>query len=167
MKMKKLLFIVMLVLPLCAAAQKIGVVDSKAIFDVMPEKVLAEKQLNDLLDQYKAENTRLEKEFNQKYSDFQGLSANTAKTIRERRMQEIQENRHKIESYQQMVQQDMEAKRAEKLDPIKAKLQAAIDAVGAKGDYLLVLDVSSTPVAFKSAKVDDITSLVKKELGIE
>ena len=58
--MKRLLIIVMLVLPLCVAAQKIGVVDSKAIFEAMPEKVEAEKQLNDLLEQYKAENTRLE-----------------------------------------------------------------------------------------------------------
>ena len=98
--MKRLLIIVMLVLPLCVAAQKIGVVDSKAIFEAMPEKVEAEKQLNDLLEQYKAENTRLEKEFNQKYGDFQALPANTAKSIKERRMQEIQENRHKIASYQ-------------------------------------------------------------------
>jgi Skp family chaperone for outer membrane proteins len=45
--MKRLLIIVMLVLPLCVAAQKIGVVDSKAIFEAMPEKVEAEKQLND------------------------------------------------------------------------------------------------------------------------
>lgn len=164
--MKKLLFIAMLVLPLCVAAQKIGVVNSKAIFDVMPEKVIAEKQLNDLLAQYKAENVRLEKEFNQKYGDFQALPTNTAKSIKERRMQEIQENRHKIESYQEMVKQDMEAKKVELLEPIKAKLQVAIDSVGVQGGYLLVLDVSRTPVAFKSAKVDDITSDVKTVLGI-
>ena len=164
--MKRLLIIVMLVLPLCVAAQKIGVVDSKAIFEAMPEKVEAEKQLNDLLEQYKAENTRLEKEFNQKYGDFQALPANTAKSIKERRMQEIQENRHKIASYQVMVKQDMDTKKAEVLAPIKAKLQAAIDSVSTQGDYMLVLDISSTPVAYKSAKVVDITAEVKTALGI-
>ena len=165
--MKKLLLIAMLMLPLCVVAQKIGVVDSKAIFDVMPEKVLAEGQLNDLLSQYKAENERLEKEFNQKYGDFQALPANTAKSIKERRMQEIQYNRDKIESYQQMVKQDMDAKKAELLNPIRAKLQAAIDSVGVQGEYMLVLDVSVTPVAFKSAKVEDITPAVKAILGIK
>ena len=163
---KRLMIIAMLALPLCVAAQKIGVVNTKAIFDAMPEKVMAETQLNDLMAQYKAENEKLEKEFNQKYGDFQALPATTAKSIKERRMQEIQENRNKIESYQQMVKLDLDAKSAELLNPIKAKLQAAIDAVSTNGGYMLVLDVSTTPVAFKSGSVDDITSAVKAQLGI-
>jgi Skp family chaperone for outer membrane proteins len=60
----------------------------------------------------------------------------------------------------------MDTKKAEVLAPIKAKLQAAIDSVSTQGDYMLVLDISSTPVAFKSAKVVDITAEVKTALGI-
>ena len=132
----------------------------------MPEKIVAEMQLNDLMAQYQAENEKLEKEFNQKYGDFQALPANTAKSIKERRMQEIQENRNKIESYQKMVKQDMESKSAELLNPIKAKLQDAINAVSTTGGYMLVLDVSTTPVAFKNDSVVDITPAVKANLGI-
>lgn len=163
---KKILLVMALVTPMCVSAQKIGVVDSKAVFDSMPEKVEAESRLNTLLAQYQEENTKLEKEFNQKYADYQALDSSTPKSIKARRVQEIQENQRKISSYQQMVDQDMEAKKAELLDPIKAKIQAAIDSVSVAGGYMLVLDVSKTPVAFKSAQVEDITPLVKTSLGL-
>lgn len=163
---KKLLLVIALVSPMCMTAQKLGVVDSKAIFDAMPEKVAAEAQLNELMARYSEENTKLEKEFNQKYADYQSLEAETPKSIKARRIQEIQENQRKISSYQQMVEQDMNARRAELLNPIKARLQSVIDSVGTEGGYSLVFDVSKTPVAFKGADVVDITSAVKARLGI-
>lgn len=163
---KKLLLVIALVSPVCMTAQKLGVVDSKAIFDAMPEKVAAEAQLNELMARYSEENTKLEKEFNQKYADYQSLEAETPKSIKARRIQEIQENQRKISSYQQMVEQDMNARRAELLNPIKARLQSVIDSVGTEGGYSLVFDVSKTPVAFKGADVVDITSAVKTRLGI-
>lgn len=163
---KKLLLVIALVSPMCVTAQKLGVVDSKAIFDAMPEKVAAEAQLNELMARYSEENTKLEKEFNQKYADYQSLEAETPKSIKARRIQEIQENQRKISSYQQMVEQDMNARRAELLNPIKARLQSVIDSVGTEGGYSLVFDVSKTPVAFKGADVVDITSAVKTRLGI-
>ena len=163
---KKLLLVIALVSPMCMTAQKLGVVDSKAIFDAMPEKVAAEAQLNELMARYSEENTKLEKEFNQKYADYQSLEAETPKSIKARRIQEIQENQRKISSYQQMVEQDMNARRAELLNPIKARLQSVIDSVGTEGGYSLVFDVSKTPVAFKGADVVDITSAVKTRLGM-
>ncbi len=163
---KKVILVAALLIPMCVSAQKIGVVDSKAVFDAMPEKVEAENKLNALLEQYKQENIKLEKEFNQKYADFQALDSSTPKSIRAMRMQEIQENQHKITAYQQMVSQDMSAKEAELLNPIKEKLQTVIDSVSVADGYMLVLDVSKTPVAFKSAAVTDITPSVKAGLGI-
>lgn len=163
---KKVLLVATLLAPMCVSAQKIGVVDSKAIFDVMPEKVEAETKLNALLEQYKKENVKLEREFNQKYADFQSLDTSAPKSIKEMRMQEIQENRHKIEAYQEMVNKDMATKEKELLSPIKDKIQAAIDSVSVSGGFMLVFDVSKTPVAFKSAEVIDITPAVKSGLGI-
>lgn len=163
---KKVMLAAVLLAPMCLSAQRIGVVDSKAIFDVMPDKIEAESRINTLLAQYQEENTKLEKEFNQKYADFQALDPATPKSIRAMRMQEIQENQRKISSYQQMVNQDVETKKAELLNPIKARIQAAIDSVSNAGGYMLVFDISKTPVAFKSADVIDITPEVKNCLGV-
>lgn len=165
---KKIFLLVALLAPICVMAQqKIAIVDSKAVFDVMPEKIAAEAELNALLAQYQAENERLEKEFNQKYADFQALDPATAKSIKARRIQEIQENQRKIKSYLRMVDQDMAAKKAELLDPIKAKIQEAINAEGTAGGYTVILDVSKTPVAFLGADAIDLTQAVKTRLGIK
>lgn len=163
---KKLMLVCAMLAPMCLSAQKIAIVDSKAVFDVMPEKADAESKLNDLLSRYSEENAKLEKEFNQKYADFQSLDSATPKSIKARRIQEIQENQRKIDSYQEMVEQDMAAKRAELLEPIKQRIQATIDSVGVADGYMLIFDVSKTPVAFKNADVVDITPVVKAGLSV-
>lgn len=163
---KKLMLVCALLAPMCMSAQKMAVVDSKAVFDAMPEKAVAETVLNDLLSRYSEENAKLEKEFNQKYADFQALDSGTPKSIKARRIQEIQENKRKIDSYQEMVEQDMTAKRAELLEPIKSRIQSAIDSIGVAGGYSIIFDVSKTPIAFKNADVVDITPVVKASLGV-
>lgn len=164
---KKILLVAALVAPIFVSAQKIAVVNSKAIFEAMPEKVAAENQLNGLLAKYNEENSKLEREFNQKYSEYQALDSTTPKSIKARRVQEIQENQQKIADYQQMVDQDMKLKQAELLDPIKNKIQNVIDSIGSEDGYSLILDVSVTPVAFKGADTKDITSDVKTRLGLK
>ena len=55
---KKLMIVMALVImPVCMQAQqvKFGKVNKLEIFNMMPEKAIAEKQLQDLSDQYKAE----------------------------------------------------------------------------------------------------------------
>ena len=84
---KKLLIMLALVMaPVCMQAQqvKFGKVNKLEIFNMMPEKAIAEKQLQDLSDQYKAELQMLQDEFNRKYSDFQAMNLDnrTAGTIR-------------------------------------------------------------------------------------
>lgn len=165
--MKKLLLVVALVAPMSVFAQKLAVVDTKAVFEVMPEKVLAEEELNALSARYAEEHVKLEKEFNQKYTEFQALDSATPKSIKARRIQEIQENQRKISSYQQMVQQDLAAKRAELIVPIKERIQSIIDSVSVEGGYSIVLDISKTPVAFKSSEIVDLTPVVKTRLGIK
>ena len=163
---KKLLLVVALIAPMCVSAQKLAVVNSKAVFEAMPEKIEAEEVLNKLSARYAEENTKLEKEFNQKYLDFQRLDGETPKSIKARRIQEIQENQRKIAAYQQMVKEDLAAKRAELLAPIRERIQSVIDSVGVEGGYSIVFDVSKSPVAFKSAEIEDLTPVVKSRLGI-
>lgn len=164
---KKILLIAALMAPAMISAQKIAVVNTKAVFEVMPEKISAETQLNDLLSKYNEENGKLEREFNLKYSSYQALDESTPKSIKARRIQEIQENQKKIADYQLMVEQDMKMKEAELLDPIKNKIQSVIDSIGTEEGYSLILDISVTPVAFKGADTKDITGAVKERLGLK
>ena len=66
---KKLLFAVMLALPICISAQalKFGTVNSAEIFNVMPDKATAEATLKAASEKYDAEFKRLQEDFQKDY----------------------------------------------------------------------------------------------------
>ena len=132
------------------------------------EKAIAEKQLQDLSDQYKAELKMLQDEFNRKYSDFQAMNLDnkTAGTIKERRMQELQENNDKIELFMKNTSEDLRNKEAELLDPIRKRIDDAIKIIGEEQGFMLIYDVNEPGVAFLGPQFEDITSLVKLQLGL-
>ena len=168
---KKLMIVMALVMmPVCMQAQqvKLGKVNKLEIFNMMPEKAIAEKQLQDLSDQYKAELKMLQDEFNRKYSDFQAMNLDnkTAGTIKERRMQELQENNDKIELFMKNTSEDLRKKEGELLDPIRKRIDDAIKIIGEEQGFMLIYDVNEPGVAFLGPQFEDITSLVKLQLGL-
>ena len=168
---KKLLIMLALVMaPVCMQAQqgKFGKVNKLEIFNMMPEKAIAEKQLQDLSDQYKAELQMLQDEFNRKYSDFQAMNLDnrTAGTIKERRMQELQENNDKIELFLKNTSEDLRRKESELLDPIRKRIDDAVNIIGEEQGFMLIYDTSEPGVAFMGPQFEDITNLVKLQLGL-
>ena len=167
--MKRILMIAVALMPLMLMAQaRIAVVNSQQIFDLMPEKASAEAQLKALSDKYHTEYTILQSEFNKKYADYQtvAVDATMPETIKERRVQELQEGDKAIRQFEQLVAKDIEAQRTKLLEPIKNKVQDAIRAAGEQGGFDLVLDTAVTPVAFIGPKTIDITPIVKSILGL-
>ena len=107
---KKLLLAVLIAFPMCLAAQtlKFGIVNSQEIFNLMPDKATAESTLQSVAEKYQAELKKLQEEFDKKYQEFQALDETTPQSIKDRRMQELQENNQKIQNFQQMAAQDMQ-----------------------------------------------------------
>ena len=167
--MKRFLIIAMALLPLMAMAQaRIGIVNSQQLFELMPEKAAAEAQLKALSDRYHAEYEMLRGEFDKKYADYQTVAADasTPETIKERRMQELQEGDQKMREFERQAAADLDAKRTALTKPLTDKLQAAIRQTGEQGDFDLVLDTAVTPVAYVGHRAVDITPMVKALLGL-
>lgn len=167
--MKKLLVIAMAMMPLMLMAQaKIGIVNSQQLFDLMPEKVAAEAQLKALSDRYHAEYQLLQGEFDKKYADYQTVAADASmpETIKERRVQELQESDKKMREFERRAADDIAAQRTALTQPITDKVQAAIRTAGERGNFDLVLDTAVTPVAYTGPATIDITPMVKAILGL-
>ena len=163
------MIIAMALLPLMAMAQaRIGIVNSQQLFELMPEKAAAEAQLKALSDRYHAEYEMLRGEFDKKYADYQTVAADasTPETIKERRMQELQEGDQKMREFERQAAADLDAKRTALTKPLTDKLQAAIRQAGEQGDFDLVLDTAVTPVAYVGHRAVDITPMVKALLGL-
>lgn len=157
-------------LPLMLMAQaKIGIVNSQQLFDLMPEKAQAEAQLKALSDQYHSEYQLLQGEFDKKYGDYQTVAADAAmpEAIKERRVQELQESDKKMREFERRAADDIAAHRNTLIQPITDKIQAAIRTAGEQGGFDLVLDTAVTPVAYAGHNTIDITTMVKRLLGLE
>jgi outer membrane protein len=168
--MKRVLMMAVALLPLMLMAQaKIGIVNSQEIFDLMPEKAAAEAQLKALSDKYHAEYELLKGEFDKKYADYQTVAADASmpETIKERRVQELQESDKKMREFERKASDDIAALRTALTKPIADRVQDAIRKAGEQGAFDLVLDTAVTPVAYTGPATIDITPMVKALLRLE
>ena len=162
---KKVLLAIMIALPMCLSAQKLGVVNTNSVFEVMPEKAQAQTTLETVSKTYEDEFKKLTDELNKKYTEFQNLAAETPETIKQRRVQEIQEFEQKIQQFRATAQQELQRQQEQLMAPIEQKIQTAIKAVGAENGFTVILP-DMVPL-YVGTDVVDVTPLVKTKLGIQ
>ena len=166
--LKKLLLAAFVVAPMCLMAQvKLGYVNPMEIFNVMPEKATAESTLKTASEKYETEFKNLQTALQKKASDYEAADkdATTPQAIKDRHMQELQEEYQKIQNFQQTASQDIQRQQDQLLAPIQQKLQDAIKAVGAEGGYTFIYDTSS--ILYVGTGAEDLTAKVKAKLGIK
>lgn len=149
------------------AQDKIGYVNSAELFNTMPEKAAAEKQLEDLAKQYEADLATINQEYKTKYESFMAVQDSLPENIKIRRMTEVQDLMQRAENFQQVAYQDMQKKQGELLGPISEKIRKAIKEVGDENGFTYVFDASNPALLYISTtSATDAMPLVKKKLGL-
>ena len=164
---KKILLAIAVALPMSAMAQKFGVVDIEAVFTAMPETTAMQTQLQETSKKYEDEFMKLQEEVNKLYADFQTIQedANTPASIKERRLQEVQDRYAKVQQFRETAQQDLAKLEQQLSTPIQQKLTDAIKAVGAEGGYTFIMPNEGL-LLYTGTDVTDVTSQVRTKLGI-
>ncbi len=162
---KKLLLAIMIALPMSVFAQKFGVINTNQLMEALPEMKTVKEQMDAATKKYEDEFSKLQEEFNKKYQEFQALEESTPQTIKERRMQEMQELDAKIQKFRETAQQDLQRQQQQLMAPIQENVIKAIQSVGAEGNYTFVFE-NMMPI-YTGTDVTDITPLVKTRLGIK
>ena len=152
---------------LLAQAPKFGVVDAEAIIPKMAEFAEAQTKINDASKTYESEYAKISEELQKKYTEFQELEKDpaTLQSIKERRMQEIQELDKKAQQFAQTAQQDLQRQQAQLMQPIQEKIMKAIQTVGAAGSYTFIFDAEQSYYA--GSDVINVTPDVKTTLGVK
>jgi len=165
--LKKILLAIIIALPCTALAQKFGVVDGESIISAMPEMTTIQNQLNDASKKYEEEFAKLTEEMNKKVTEYQALDKDTTtpESIKERRMQEIQELDAKIQQFRQTASQDLQRQQQQLMAPVEQKITDAIKAVGQEGAYVFIFQ-QQIPI-YVGTTVTDVTPAVKTKLGIK
>ena len=163
--MKKFIITLALVLPLAVSAQKLGHINSQELFQQMPERTVVQQKMDTLMSQYETQMANMQEEINKKIVDYQQNQATMAEAIKQIRGQEITEMQQRYELFVQTAQQDLQKKQQELLAPIYEKMQKAVKVVGDANSYTYIFD--SAAMTYISPDAQDVTPLVKKELGIK
>ncbi len=165
---KKILLAAVLALPLSALAQKFGTVDLEAVFTAMPEATAMQKQLTETSQKYEGEFQKLQEEVDKLYADYQSImnDPNTPESIKERRLQEVQERYAKVQQFHNTAQQDIARLQESLMAPINSKIQDAVKAVGAEGSYTFIFPNEPSLLLYTGSEVTDVTPLVRTKLGL-
>ena len=163
--MKKVILMLAVVLPMLASAQKIGHVNSQEIMALMPETKQMGEKLDSVQGVYEKQLANMQEEFNKKVAEFQQQQSTMSASILEYRQQELAQMEQRMQVFYQTIQQDLQAKQMEYMQPIRTALLDAIKKVAESKGCTYVMDQAN--MLHIGADALDLTSAVKAELGIK
>ena len=162
---KKLLLAVMVMLPSMAFAQKFAVINTEDLMKSLPEMTEIQTQIEAASKKYNDELQNLQKEFQAKYTELQGMDEKTPESIKQRRVTELQELDQKIQQFRQTADQDLQRQYQQLIAPVQQKVTSAIQTVGKEGSYTMIFE-NVLPL-YTGTDVTDITPAVKTKLGVK
>lgn len=169
--LKKILLAVAIALPMFGASAqttlKIGVVDTDALIQAMPETQEAQKKLADNSKKYEDEYARLQEEMKRMYDELSNMKDDELPAIKERKTREFQDYQTKVQNFLQSADQDMQRQQQELMAPISQKIKDAVESVGKEGGFSMIENYTPQLLLYYTSPVVDITPQVKAKLGIK
>ena len=160
--MKKLVLMLMLLAPMTMMAQKFGKVNTQTIMQALPDVAKANGELEALQKQKDNELKAMQDELNRKLDEYQKGQSTMNATAKQQKDTELQGLNQKIQQAYQDGQQELQKKSNELMQPIVAKVRAAIDAVGKAGNYTYIFEEGAA--IYTGSNVVDVTKEVQSKI---
>ena len=160
--MKKLVLMLMLLAPMTMMAQKFGKVNTQTIMQALPDVAKANGELEALQKQKDNELKAMQEEFQRKADEYQKGASTMNATAKQQKETELQGLQQKIQQAYQDGQQELQKKSNELMQPIVAKVRAAIDAVGKAGNYTYIFEEGAA--IYTGSNVLDVTKEVQYKI---
>lgn len=160
-------FMSTLVLSAQTDAPKYGHLNLGNLMAQLPQTKVAEDSLGVFMTQLSAKDSVMTKAFETAYLQLQKEynEGSLTPVMLQQRQAQLEKQRQEIQEFEAKAQKDIEARRAQLLQPIYSKVEEAIKAVAQENGYLMIFDISTGAMLF-AAETIDVMPLVKKKLGI-
>ncbi len=145
---------------------KFGHIDSRELLMSMPESDSAQNKIQKLAEDYEIQMEEMQVELNKKYDNYLKNRETYTDLIRQTKEADIQEMQQRIANFEQMAQQDLQAKQNQFMRPILEKANKAVRDVAQEQGFIYIFDTGSGNPVYWSDKSIDILPLVKAKLGI-
>ncbi|MGQ1785389.1 MULTISPECIES: OmpH family outer membrane protein [unclassified Saccharicrinis] len=143
---------------------KFGHVNIQKLVSELPEKLAADKKLQEEAQKLEENLKVMNEELESKYTDYMDKRDSLPELIVATKEKEIQELQQRLQNFKMLAQQNIQTQEQQMLQPIIQKIQKAIDEVGAENGFIYIFDVSSRVVIYHSEKSTDVEELVKAKL---
>jgi outer membrane protein len=164
--MKKLIVIAIAAIGLITQvqAQKLGHVNFEEVITMLPERAAAEKQVQELQKTLEARLSTMIEAYQSKVQAYEA-DQTSSQTMKTSAASEISDLQRRIQEFQQTAVTEIETKQNELMGVMLERVRTAAATVGKTGSYTYIFD-SSNNGGVLYAGGEDVTPLVKKELGI-
>jgi Outer membrane protein len=149
-------------------SQKIGYIDTEKILNAIPEYKVAQDKLEALSKQYQEKIEAEYKKVEQLYNSYQSQKDRLSPQVRTQRENEIIKKEKSVKELQKTYFGEdgyMQKKSKELLDPIREKVDIAIEKLATNGNYMILIDISATQGIVYANSNDDLSDEVIKYLG--
>lgn len=155
----------MLAPALQVAAQKLAHLNVQEIMTIMPERKGLEEQVQTFAKELENTYGLMTAEYQSKLGEFQQLPAGSPQSVKDTKVQDLQQLEQRIKEFEVKAQQDLQTKEQELLQPVIDKVQAAIKKVSEENGYTYVFDASVGILLHMGG--DDLAPKIKEELGLK
>jgi len=153
-----------LVLSIGAFAQKLGHTDGQALLLTLPQRATIETELQLVAKEYETTLATMKADYDAKVKDYEANRGNWPEAILQSKVKSITDLEQNMYDLQQTANDDLDRQQLSKLKPLIDMVNNAIDKVAVANGYSYIFDAGVGALLYKGG--DDITDLVKKELGI-
>ena len=145
---------------------KFGHINSQDLLDIMPEKTVADKKIEEFGKQLQNQLQTMSGEREAKVADYMENEANMSEIIAQTKAEEIQMLDQRIQAFQQNAQQSLAKKESDEYKPILDKARKAIEDVAKENGFTYIFDVSGGSLLYQPES-DNVLTLVKTKLAIQ
>lgn len=146
-------------------ASKIGHIDFGKLLEQMPGQDTVKGVMEKYVQSLQSELQTMQSELELKGTEYQKNQATFSPTIKSIKEKEITDLQGRIESFQQVAQQDIQSKQTELITPFVDKAKQAIKDVAKEGGFAYILNAVEDLILYSDGG-EDVMPLVKKKLGI-
>lgn len=147
------------------AQSKLGHVNAMELVQQLPEADSVQNALQTYAKDLQDNIATMQTEVQNKYAEYQNNQSQWSELIKQTKAKEIQDMQVRLQEFSAQAEEDYQQKTQELLAPLSDKVKNAIEAVAKEGKFAYILDASNATVFFGSEAID-VTSLVKKKLGL-
>lgn len=164
-KINLILLTLVLTLSLSSFAQSnVAHVNSQEIIALMPETIAADAEIKSVEATYTKEIEGMRKALIEKDQQYASEEASVSEELNQTRMAEIADQTQRVQAYINQIQQELQRKSMDLMQPISDKYTKAVEAVADRMGFDYVFENNKQVLLV--SKGTDITEEVKKELGL-